>query len=64
MTGDRNAPDQDELSLILDKQQLNRLLIEQFYEDSVGRYGTGSEQARTFSRSLSPLDSDGPNKSD
>ena len=34
------------------KEELNRLLIEEFYKDSVCRYGTDSEQARTLSRLL------------
>jgi hypothetical protein len=46
----------DELSLGRDKKQLNRLLIAQFYEDSVYRYGSDSEQACILSRLLSPTD--------
>ena len=33
-------------------EELNRLLIEQFYKDAVARYGSDSKQARGFSRLL------------
>jgi hypothetical protein len=50
MTGDKDAQSNDDLSFALGKEQLHRLLIEQFYEDSVDRYGTDSEQARMLAR--------------
>src|SRR5271170_5895202 len=36
-------------------RELDRLLIEQFYDDSVGRYGTDSEQARMLWQVLNPV---------
>jgi hypothetical protein len=42
------------------KEELNRLLIEEFYKDSVSRYGTDSEQARMLSRLLGARDSHMP----
>jgi hypothetical protein len=42
----------DELPFTPAKEELHRQLIEQFYESSVDRYGTDSEQARVFSRLL------------
>jgi hypothetical protein len=47
-----HAPEKDEPSFTPGKEELQRLLIEQFYEDSLHRYGTDSEQARTLSRLL------------
>jgi hypothetical protein len=44
------------------KATLNRLLIEQFYETSVRRYGSDSDQAQVLSRLLSPADLHGPEK--
>jgi hypothetical protein len=52
MTCDTNTQVSDELSLVSDKQDLRRILIIQFYEDSLDRYGIDSEQARTFARLL------------
>jgi hypothetical protein len=51
MTGITSAPGQDDGSPKSGKEELNRLLIEEFYKDSVARYGIDSEQARA----LSPL---------
>jgi hypothetical protein len=34
------------------EEELERLLIEEFYEDAVARYGSDSEQARALSRLL------------
>ena len=62
MTGDTSAPRQDDRSLRPAKEELNRLLIEQFYQDSVARYGPDSEQTRALSRLLSPVDSKAPKK--
>jgi hypothetical protein len=41
-----------ERSLTASKEKLNRLLIEQFYEASVHRYGSDSQQAEMLSRLL------------
>jgi hypothetical protein len=54
MTSDKNAPDKDDPPFTTCKEELNRLLIAQFYENSVRRYGTDSEQARMLSRLRSP----------
>jgi hypothetical protein len=43
------------------KAELYRKLLEQFYEDSVGRYGLDHDQVRLLSRLLTR---DGPAKSD
>jgi hypothetical protein len=45
------VPGQGELSFIPDAE-LQRLLIEQFHEDSVRRYGGDSDQAHALSRLL------------
>lgn len=37
-------------------EELKRMLITQFYEDSVLQYGSDSEQALALSKFLSPLD--------
>jgi hypothetical protein len=42
------------------KAELYRKLLEQFYEDSVGRYGLDHEQVRMLSRLLSKDGSAGP----
>jgi hypothetical protein len=42
-----NAPNQDFIPV---DEELSRQLIEQFYEDSIGRYGIDSEQVRMLSR--------------
>ena len=55
MTGDASAPRQDERPVIPAEEALSRLLIEQFYEDSVARYGADSEQALSLSRLLGPV---------
>jgi hypothetical protein len=55
MTGDTSSPSQDDRPLQFAEESLNRLLVEQFYEDSVAQYGTESEQARLLSRVLSYL---------
>ena len=44
------------------QEKLNRLLIQQFYEDSVHRYGSDSEQAEMLSKLLSPAGPDGAEK--
>jgi hypothetical protein len=48
----------DEFPFVRAKEELKRLLITQFYEDSVCRYGSDSEQACGLSRVLSPADFD------
>jgi hypothetical protein len=55
MTGDASAPCQDDWPIRPAKQELGRLLIEQFYQDSVARYGSNSEQARALSWLLVPV---------
>ena len=45
-------PGQVELFLTHGEKELHRLLIEQFHEDSVGRYGPASEQAHALWRLL------------
>jgi hypothetical protein len=50
MAGDTSAPSQGDQSPKPTEEEL--LLIEQFYKDSVVRYGSDSEQARAFSRLL------------
>jgi hypothetical protein len=52
MTGNTSARGRDDGSPEPGKKGLNRLLIEQFYQDSIARYGTASEQARALSRHL------------
>ena len=52
MTDHMTAPGKDDRALRPGKEELTRLLLEEFYSDSVGRYGRDSEQARTFSRLL------------
>jgi hypothetical protein len=37
----------------LEEQDLHRLLIQQFYENSIERYGPDSEQTRMFAQHLS-----------
>ena len=46
MAGDTSAPAQGERLPNLTQEELGRLLIEQFYQDSVAHYGVDSEQAR------------------
>jgi hypothetical protein len=46
------VPGQVEPSSTLGGEELHRLLIEQFHEDSVGRYGPASEQAHALWRLL------------
>jgi len=43
-------------SLTPHRVELHRQLLEQFYEDSVGRYGFDNEQVRRLSRLLVPSD--------
>jgi hypothetical protein len=50
MTGDKTTPSKDDPSFTPCKKELNRLLLAQFYETSVRRYGTDSEQARILSK--------------
>jgi hypothetical protein len=57
MVIDENAPSKNEVSLTASREQLDRQLIEQFYEDSLERYGSSSEQARMFSVLLAEFDS-------
>jgi len=64
MTNDANAPSTGDRSVSSGNEELNRLLIKELYEDSVGRYGADSEQACTLARFLSPSDGRGPKKSD
>jgi hypothetical protein len=64
MTGDTSAQGQDERSLKPREKELNRFLIEEFYNDSVARYGTDSEQARALSRVLRASNVQPPEKSD
>lgn len=42
------------------REELRRLLIEQFYEASVNRYGSDSEQALRLSSLLTPPDLGAP----
>lgn len=51
---DENASGKDEVSSTANYEHL---LIAQFYEDSVDRYGGSSEQARMFSVLLAEFDS-------
>ena len=55
MTGRTPVGRKDRGSLAPGKEKLNRLLIQQFYETSVDRYGSDSEQARMLSRMLRPV---------
>jgi hypothetical protein len=64
MTGDTSGPDQDDRSRNPTEEDLNRLLLEEFYEDSVARYGPDSAQARLLLRLLHPGDFPAPKKSD
>lgn len=48
------APGEDELSFTSRNEEQRRLLIKQFYEESVRRYGVDSVQARMLSPLLSP----------
>jgi hypothetical protein len=64
MTGDTSAQGQDERFLNPREKELNRFLLEEFYNDSVARYGTDSEQARALSRVLCASDVHPPEKSD
>ena len=59
MTGRTAVRRKDQGSLAPGKEKLNRLLIQQFYETSVDRYGSDSEQARMLSRMLSPAAREG-----
>jgi hypothetical protein len=52
MTRDTRAPGQGDRTPKPTIEELNRLLIEEFYKDSVARYGSDSEQARALSRHL------------
>jgi hypothetical protein len=63
MVCDRSVP-QGKPSLTHGRAELHWQLLEQFYEDSVGRYGIDSEQVRELSRLLSPADSAGPPRGD
>jgi hypothetical protein len=58
----KNVADKDELPLSLDPEEQHRQLIEQFYKDSVLRYGIDSEQARLLLQTLRSADTAGPLK--
>jgi hypothetical protein len=62
LTGAKKVKRRDERYLKLGKEKLNRLLIQQFYEASVDRYGSDSEQAEMLSKLLSPADLGGSQK--
>lgn len=49
---DTNVPAEHDLSLASNESELYQQLIEQFYEDSVARYGVDSVQARMLSSRL------------
>jgi hypothetical protein len=49
MTGDTSHCDRSSKPT---EEELSRLLIEEFYKDSVARYGSDSEQALALSRLL------------
>ena len=57
MAIDENVPGKNEVSSTASHERLDRQLIEQFYEDSLDRYGSNSERARTFSVLLTEFDS-------
>lgn len=57
MTGDTRVADQGKAPLTAGKLELRRLLLEQFYEDSVDRHGFDNQQVRILSRLLLPTDS-------
>jgi hypothetical protein len=63
MTDDRRAPGNATLPSTPNKLELRRLLLEQFYEDSVDRHGFDHEQVRILSRLLVPAVAPGRNKS-
>ena len=48
---------------VFDKEELRRLLITQFFEDSIFRYGPDSEQARALSKFLVPNNYDSQQES-
>jgi hypothetical protein len=56
MTNHVTALGKDDRALRMGKEESTRLLIEEFYKDSVGRYGAESEQARTLSQILTASD--------
>jgi hypothetical protein len=56
MTDHRIVPGREDRALGTGREELTRLLIEDLYRDSVGRYGAESEQARTLSRMLTASD--------
>jgi hypothetical protein len=59
MIVDQSAPGKDETFLAPNDQELCRRLLEQFYEDSVERYGERSETAHRLSLVLRELGSGG-----
>jgi hypothetical protein len=63
MRDDTNTPSTDDRSFRSVNAELNRLLILEFYEDSVRRYGADSEQACKLARFLALSDYRGPKKS-
>jgi hypothetical protein len=58
-----NASAQGEPRFPSDTEELKRVLITQFYEDSVLRYGPDSEQALALSKFPGPSDYDAEQKS-
>jgi len=62
MTGDTSGPGHGDRYPKPTEEELNRSLIEEFYKDSIARYGPDSEQTRALSRLLSPVDSKAPKK--
>jgi hypothetical protein len=62
MVGDQSDVGLEGSSPAPGKEELKRLLIEQFYETSVYRYGSDSKQARLLSSLLTPFDFGTPEK--
>jgi hypothetical protein len=54
MTGDNYTSGNGGRSRNSGNDELHRLLIEDFYQDSVGRYGKDSDQACMLARWLNP----------
>lgn len=62
MTNDQRVPGDGKPPLTPGKLELRRLLLEQFYEDSVDRHGLDDGQVRILSRLLVPAVSPRTNK--
>jgi hypothetical protein len=62
MSGKQRKRGVKKLCVARGKEELNRLLIAQFYEDSIRRYGNESEEARRLSQVLSLTDFDASKK--